>query len=43
MNINYLVPQVRAIIAALLIGLKDRKDAYWRAVQARGGAAAGGR
>lgn len=41
-NVAYLLPQVRAIIAALLTGLKERKDAYWQAVRAQSGTAAPG-
>ena len=37
-NVNYLMPEVRKIIAALLKGLKSKQPAYWQSVQQnRGG------
>ena len=36
-NLNYYIPQVRTIIANLLIGLKNKQELYRQAVQAQGG------
>ncbi|EJD07370.1 uncharacterized protein FOMMEDRAFT_137706 [Fomitiporia mediterranea MF3/22] len=36
-NLNYLMPQVRTIIANLLVGLRNKQAYYWRAVSAASG------
>ena len=35
-NVNFLISNVRRIIANLLIGLRNRQAAYWQAVRAAG-------
>jgi hypothetical protein len=32
-NVNYLMPQVRSIIAKLLVGLRNKQSPYWQAVR----------